>query len=116
MEKSSILILPLPSGKKWTGLTIHQEPLGGSEAAVAYTARALAKRGHQVVVAGHMDLMQTNVDGVAYIHNSQILELSKQPWDYIISSRWADVLRSFDWHTKKMVFWAHDMPHVCRCK
>ena len=48
-----IVFTPLIAGKPWCGATIYEAPLGGSEKAVVYLARELARRGHEVWVYTH---------------------------------------------------------------
>ena len=111
----NILMAPLAMGKPWNGSTIYTEPLGGSESAVAYMARALSRLGHSVVVLTHGPSIF--VDNVHYVHAPRpedaypyLQGLQHIPqWDVIISSRRLDVLER-PMNTKLVVFWAHDIP------
>jgi len=103
------LMLPVPSGKGWTGSTIYTEALGGSEAAVAFTALALAKLGEEVHVMTHGESGKTIYEGVTYYSQSLLGELAGQSWDVIISSRWPDILSQVNWNTKLSFFWIHDL-------
>ena len=111
-----ILFLPLPvaTTKPWTGCTIYTQPLGGSESAVAYTARSLARMGHEVhVYVQHAQVPSEITDAVKYYgevgHNpSMFNQLLDQEWDSVVSSRWPDILNQ-PWKTKQLVLWLHDM-------
>jgi glycosyltransferase involved in cell wall biosynthesis len=105
------LFLPLQSGKVWTGATILTEPLGGSEASVAYTARALAKAGEDVHVMTHAQLAQPTVyEGVKYYGAHHFPELQGQKWDIVVSSRWLEIINEVQWDSPIRVLWLHDMP------
>lgn len=104
------LFVPVPSGKPWTGSTPHIEPLGGSEAAVAFTAQALAKLGEQVWVATHGTDKVAVYYGVTYIPTQSIPEWAKNHWDVIVISRWVDMTNQ-PWNTDALFFWSHDMPN-----
>jgi glycosyltransferase involved in cell wall biosynthesis len=102
------LIVPQLTGKPWNGSTIHTEPLGGSEASVAYTARALAKRGEEVHVITHGNAGV--FEDVQYYNQVDALQLTYQPWDVVLVSRWVDALNGITWNWKAGFFWSHDMP------
>lgn len=102
-----ILMLAVPSGKPWNGLTLYQEPLGGSESAVAYLARSFARQGNDVTVMTHGS--PTVVDGVTYLATQSLAEALTQQWDVLISSRWVDVLQ-YQWQAGVRLLWFHDMP------
>lgn len=102
----NILMLPIPAGKPWNGATLYQEPLGGSESAVAFLARSFARKGHRTTVATHG---QTGMfDGVFYRHIQDMPELIQFDWDAVISSRWFDILKE-PWKTRAQLIWFHDM-------
>ena len=101
------LMLPLMAGKPWNGQTIHAEPLGGSESAVAYLARALAKKGENVTVVTHGT--GCVVDDVTYINNTAGSTVGQIPWDVVLSSRWPQILTQ-PWKAKARVLWFHDLP------
>jgi len=103
-----ILFTPLIAGKPWNGATLHTEPLGGSESAVAYLSRALAKRGHQVYVATHGN--PSTFDGVTYVFHTELGHLiADNEWDVVVSSRWLDIL-GYEWRTRLKILWLHDGP------
>lgn len=120
-----ILMTPLLAGKPWNGNTIYAEPLGGSESAVAYMARAFSRVGHAVTVLTHgpssfvdnVRYVCTPTDADAYVH---LLGTEGGPWDAIVSSRRLDILQQ-PMGTKLIVFWTHDLPgrwawprcHIC---
>lgn len=104
-----IIFTPVQAGKPWNGATIYQEPLGGSESAVVYLARALARKGHTVTVVTHG--MPAVFDGVNYVTNEALGSLMSQRHDVIVSSRWLEILK-YQWQVGARVFWSHDMPHV----
>lgn len=108
-----ILFTPLPAGKFWDGTTLYTEPLGGSESAVAFLARELAKQGHDVSVLGHMKPTQVDsrtIDMVNYYPHTHLDMLLNMEWDAVISSRWFEIL-SQPWKTSVPVIWLHDMPY-----
>ena len=104
------LFLPVQAGKPWTGATIHTDPLGGSEAAVAYTARALAKKGHRVSVLTHGAKTVETFEGVQYWPNSALSQLQRMPFDVLVSSRWIEAL-GWNWNAMARMLWMHDMPY-----
>jgi len=103
------LFVPVPSGKPWTGSTPHLEPLGGSEAAVAFTAQALAKLGENVWVASHGTPQQSQYYGVTYFNTQALGDSLKHPWDVVVISRWVEAAQN-EWNAKAIFFWSHDMP------
>ena len=104
------LFLPLVAAKPWNGNTVMSEPLGGSEAAVAYLAQAIQRRGHQVVVHTH-GIPGKDVAGVEYRAATQDAYAASlgENWDAVVSSRWPDVLQ-WPWKTDKRAIWLHDLP------
>jgi len=107
------LFVPVPSGKPWNGSTVHTDPLGGSEAAVAYTAQALAKLGEQVTVVAHgavLGAQNQSYYGVTYIHPNYLQSMVEHSeWDVVVSSRWLEAL-TWNWKTQVKLYWLHDMP------
>ena len=81
--------------------------LGGSETAVVSMARALARRGHQVRVAGVRTATE-RVAGVDYVPNATLAEdLRDRPCDLFLSCRHHDILNQPI--TARMVgLWYHD--------
>lgn len=106
-----ILFLPLLAGKPWNGNTVLTESLGGSEAAVVYLARAMAKKGHSVSVVTHGTPLM-DIGGVVYYHYSRMNEIiQKNQWDVIISSREPRHLNlPFESKNAVKALWFHDMP------
>jgi glycosyltransferase involved in cell wall biosynthesis len=110
-----ILMTPLLAGKPWNGNTIYTQSLGGSEAAVAYMSRALARLGHNVVVLTHGP--SAFVDNVRYIYTPReedaypyLFGLDRvREWDVVLSSRRLDILMQ-PRQAKLVVFWTHDLP------
>jgi len=109
------LLAPVPSGKPWDGTTLYTSPLGGSESAVAYLARALARIGEDVSVLGHMDPVRgpdmREIDDVKYYPSSHLPELIGQRWDVVLSSRWREIIQDVSWDTDTTAIWFHDMYH-----
>ena len=101
-----IVFTPVQAGKPWNGATIYQEPLGGSESAVAYLARALARKGNDVTVLTHG--LPASFDGVTYEQGNKLGDLIAREFDILISSRWLEVLE-YDWHVHSRIFWSHDV-------
>lgn len=103
-----ICIAPTLAGKPWNGATLYQESLGGSEAAVVYIARGLARAGADVTVMSHGE--PGKFDGVTYINSSQLGWLIGQQWDAVIVSRWLELLAQ-PWQANYRVLWLHDLPY-----
>lgn len=105
---SRIIFTPLivQGTKAWSGHTIYEQALGGSESAVVYLAREFARRGHEVTVftTGQAGTFEK----VRYLPQDQI------PWgtpgvcDYWISSRWIDALLHVPDDIYK-ILWMHDL-------
>jgi len=102
-----IVFVALPSGKPWNGATIYNEPLGGSEAAVAYMARAFARRGHHVTVFSHGE--PGVFDNVLY-QNTEHMNYMRADADVVISSRWPEALAVPSAAGALRMLWCHDMP------
>jgi len=103
----NIVFTPLLAGKPWNGATIYEQALGGSEACVAYLARELARRGHNIKVYTHGQ--EGTFEGVLYEHTNRMYQ---EQWDGVnvhVSSRWPEVLRNSTQNVLK-VLWLHDMP------
>ena len=106
------LFFAAASGKPWNGTTVHIEPLGGSEAAVAYTSQALAKLGEDVSVVSHgaNTGVVNSYYNVKYIHHNDVGTIAiLDDYDVVVSSRVPEVLE-WPWKTKSRFIWLHDMP------
>ena len=81
--------------------------LGGSETAVVSMARALARRGHQVRVAGARTATE-RMAGVDYVPNTTLAEeLRDRPCDLFLSCRHHDVLNQ-PIAARMVGLWYHD--------
>lgn len=107
-----ILIVPVLAGKPWHGDTVLSEPLGGSEAAVAYLAQAFARHEHDVtVVTSHPENPMKDLFGVQYLPAVQgVYEhlATTETYDAVISSRWPGVL-GLQWQAPIRALWLHDV-------
>jgi len=103
------LFVPLLAGKPWNGSTIHTESLGGSEASVAFTARALAKLGEEVHVITHGT--PGTFEDVQYYNQMDAPIHTERSWDVVVVSRWVEALNGVAWKWKAGFFWAHDLPN-----
>lgn len=101
-----ILFTPLIMGKPWCGATIYEAPLGGSEKAVVYLARELARRGHEVTV--HTSGVPGQYEQVSYLPMEALGGSESPSYDVHISSRWQEILGQMD--CKASVLWLHDLP------
>lgn len=103
-----IAFYPAQAGKHWNGETLENESLGGSETAVVYIARELAKLGHEVIV---FTLAAPGLyDDVLYLPFEEAKAfLRTTPLDALVCSRdplpllWSSEAR-------KRVLWLHDLP------
>lgn len=100
-----ILFTPLIAGKPWNGETLVTQPLGGSESAVGYLARALAKTGHECVVYTHG--AEGVFDGVQYRNQAWLPFIGQEKADVHISSRWPDIIGSVP--NAMSILWLHDL-------
>lgn len=103
-----IVFYAAQGGKVWNGQTLYEEGLGGSETAVIYLARELAKAGHEVVVFTRAT--PGIYDDVAYVAFEKARNLLRTlPCDALICARdplpliWAR-------QAATSIFWAHDLP------
>ena len=109
-----IAFLPVPGGKPWNGATIYESALGGSESAVAYLARELARRGHEVHVFSHgeggefeqVQYWHLNPQGVSIQELHQHLAHLKP--EAVVVSRWFDILNAIPEGILR-VLWLHDV-------
>lgn len=103
-----IVFYPSQGGKVWNGQTLAEEALGGSETAIVYMARELAKKGHEVVVFTRAK--PGIYDDVAYVAWEKARNVLRTlPCDVLICAR--DPLPLI-WARQAAIsiFWAHDMP------
>lgn len=103
-----ICFYPAHSGKVWNGSSLYSEALGGSETAVIYVAKELAKRGHEVIVFTRSDPEER--DGVAYLPFSRAKNILRTlPLDALVCSR--DPMPLI-WPRRAAVtaLWSHDLP------
>lgn len=105
-----LVFLPLPSGKPWNGATIYNEPLGGSEAAVAYMARAFARLGHNVTVYSHGE--GGLFDNVHYVQYDGTVPRFSPLTDVVIVSRWLEILSMLPPGDFTRILWLHDTPQA----
>jgi glycosyltransferase involved in cell wall biosynthesis len=102
------LFVPALAGKPWNGATIHTEALGGSEAAVAYLARSLAKLGEHVEVITHGT--PGTFEDVVYHNHTNGNSVTPQYFDVVVVSRWLEALNDVPWNAPVRLFWIHDLP------
>ena len=103
-----ITFVAYPGGKPWNGATLYNEPLGGSEAAVGYMARAFARLGHAVTVWSHGE--STVTDGVLYQNLGHGITVRGDA-DVLVVSRWTEMLKQLQTNPHCLrILWLHDMP------
>ena len=104
-----IIFTPLMAGKPWNGRTLVEEPLGGSESAVGFLARAMAKRGHECIVYTHHP-EEGVFENVTYRNDIQLSYLQSEHCDIHISSRWVEILGAIPpSQVKQRILWLHDL-------
>lgn len=97
------------TAEPWTPKSLEQGGIGGSETAVIFLARLLAKMGWEVTVFNWCDTSEGVYDGVTYRNN---WEFSPND-DYNIVILWRVVeLLSSDIKAKKIYLDLHDVPDV----
>ena len=97
-------------GTAFNGNTIKNKGLGGSESALLYLARELAKRGHDVNVFCSCD-EPGRYDGVNYHHAEDLIAFcDAQPQDVCIFSRLLETLASASARVK--ILWLHDIAAI----
>ena len=101
------IFTPVLSGKPWNGDTLVKEPLGGSESAVGFLARALARRQHEVLVFTH-HTGEGLYEGVQYFHSSRLNTIGQLEADVHVSARWIEPLQATGL-VKEHILWLHDM-------
>lgn len=109
MSNKKLLIGFYASGIPFHGNTITEKSLGGSETAVLYMARELAKRGHDVKVFNNCD-KPGNYDGVDYNNFNDSWEniAPIAEWDVFIVSRNYQMM-AHKMHTRMLGLWNHDI-------
>lgn len=95
------------SGLKFNGNTIYEKALGGSESALIYMAREIAKLDNDVTVYCDCD-KPGNYDGVDYRTLEQYLADEKAQFDTLIVSRFTDFL-AMPVDSKMNILWCHDI-------
>ena len=95
------------AGLEFNGNTIYEKALGGSESALIYMARELAKLDNQVTVYCHCDKPGI-YDGVDYRPQQAYLSDEKSQFDTLIVSRFTDFL-ALPLDTKMNILWCHDI-------
>ena len=103
MKKTICLVT---SGLEFNGNTINEKALGGSESALIYMARELAKLGNEVTVYCECDIPGV-YDGVDYRHCHTFMEDEKSQFDVCIVSRFTHFL-SKPLDSKLNILWIHD--------
>lgn len=94
-------------GLPFSGDTIKNEGLGGSETALLCMAKAMSDRGHRVSVFCNAS-KEGVIDGVSYYHYSRFSKISiVTTFDALIVSRWAEFLTSANFSGLR-VLWLHD--------
>jgi glycosyltransferase involved in cell wall biosynthesis/2-polyprenyl-3-methyl-5-hydroxy-6-metoxy-1,4-benzoquinol methylase len=94
-------------GLQFNGDTIKDTALGGSESAVIYMARELAKLNNDVTVYCHCDKPGI-YDNVDYRNLDNYFNDDKSQFDVLIISRFTDLLaQSLD--SKLNILWCHDI-------
>lgn len=103
-----IAIYPAQAGKPWNGATLETDALGGSETAVIYVARELARLGHDVVVFTRATPgVYDDVVYVAFERARNILRTT--PFDVLICAR--DQMPMLWQHQARVTaIWYHDLP------
>jgi glycosyltransferase involved in cell wall biosynthesis len=105
-----IAFYPAQSGKPFNGDTFKTDSLGGSETAVVYIARELAKLGHEVIVFTRAT--PGIYDDVAYVRFEKAKNILRTlPLDVLVCSR--DPLPLIWKHQASLtVLWLHDLPQA----
>ena len=106
----NILILARMS-TGFAGDTIYQRPLGGSESALLYLSRELARIGHKVIIFNNCGGKEGNYEGVEYRLFTTLADLVKHSkevdYDVFISFRDLPAFL-FPIRAKKRIWWGHD--------
>lgn len=95
------------SGLDFNGNTVYEKALGGSESALIYMARELAKLDNEVTVYCNCDRPGI-YDNVDYRPQQAYLNDEKSQFDTLIVSRFTDFL-ALPLDTKMNILWCHDI-------
>ena len=95
------------SGLEFNGNTVYEKALGGSESALIYMAREIAKLGNEVTVYCKCD-RPGFYDGVEYRPQEAYLSDEKSQFDTLVVSRFTDFL-ALPLDTKMNILWCHDI-------
>ena len=95
------------SGLQFNGNTIYEKALGGSESAMIYMAKEMAKLGNEVTVYCECD-KPGMYDSVEYRNLDQYFSDEKAQFDLLIVSRFTDFL-ALPIDTKMNILWCHDI-------
>lgn len=95
----------------FSGNTVDQRPLGGSESALLYLSRELARIGHKVVIYNNCGSDAGLYAGVDYRPFTTLADLvrhsAEEPYDIFISFRDLPAFL-FPIRAKKRIWWGHD--------
>lgn len=109
MSDLKLSICFVTEGLAFTGAPIETQSLGGSESALWFLARALAKRGHYVDVFCRCP-QPGMYEGVTYMDISWYHRMATaKEWDWLICSRFFQYLGR-PLRTRLNWLWTHDMP------
>jgi glycosyltransferase involved in cell wall biosynthesis/2-polyprenyl-3-methyl-5-hydroxy-6-metoxy-1,4-benzoquinol methylase len=95
------------SGLQFNGNTIYEKALGGSESAMIYMAKEIAKLGNEVTVYCECD-KPGFYESVEYRTLQQYFADEKAQFDLLIVSRFTDFL-ALPIDTKMNILWCHDV-------
>jgi len=95
------------SGLKFNGNTVNEQALGGSESALIYMAREMARLNNDVTVYCDCDKPGW-YDGVEYRSVEQYTKDNKSQFDTLIVSRFTDFL-AMPVDSKMNILWCHDI-------
>jgi hypothetical protein len=96
------------SGLQFNGNTVYEKALGGSESAMIYMAKEMAKLGNEVTVYCECD-KPGMYDLVEYRTLDQYFSDEKSQFDLLIVSRFTDFLALPIVNTKMNILWCHDI-------
>ncbi|HEY9840393.1 MAG TPA: glycosyltransferase [Candidatus Obscuribacterales bacterium] len=72
--------------RRFNGETVRNEPLGGTQSAIIYLARALAERGHEAHIFCHCEELAGCIDGVHYRNIAELARFARQqPLDVFVA-------------------------------